>query len=402
MNRLGKQSRYKVVIVGGGAGGITVAAHLLRKSRSFENEIAIVDPAEKHYYQPLWTLVGAGEVDREVTERDESSVIPDGAKWIKDAVTEFHPDENYVLMASGEELHYEFLVVAAGIQIDWGKIKGLKETIGKNGVVSNYAYEYVNSTWETLRNFKGGTAIFTAPNTPIKCGGAPQKIMYLVEDYVRKAGLRNKSKVVFASGGTIIFGVKKYAETLSKIVRDRDIETQFFHNLVEIDGAKHEAVFEQLQTKERVTMHYDMIHVVPPMSAPDFIKTSPLADANGWMDVDKNTLQSTKYSNVFGVGDCTNAPTAKTGAAIRKQAPVAVSNILAVMNREPLNPKYNGYSSCPLITGYGRLVLAEFDYNNEPQETFPFNQAQERFSMYLLKKEVLPVVYWDGMLKGLM
>lgn len=399
---MGKQTHYKVVIVGGGAGGITAAAQLLRQSSTFRNEIAIVDPAEKHYYQPLWTLVGAGEVEREITEREETSVIPDGAAWLKDAITEFHPDENYVLTASGQELHYDFLVVAAGIQIDWGKVKGLKETIGKNGVVSNYSYEYVNSTWETLRNFKGGTAIFTAPNTAIKCGGAPQKIMYLAEDYFRKAGVRNKSKVVFASGGTIIFGVKKYAETLSKIVRDRDIDTQFYHNLIEIDGEKHEAVFEQLQTKERVTMHYDMIHVVPPMSAPDFIKTSPLADANGWMDVDKNTLQHTKYSNVFGIGDCTNAPTAKTGAAIRKQAPVVVHNIVAVMNQEPLSPKYNGYSSCPLITGYGRLVLAEFDYNNEPQETFPFNQAQERFSMYLLKKEVLPVVYWDGMLKGLM
>lgn len=399
---MSKQAHYRVVIVGGGAGGITVAAQLLRNSRSFRNEIAIVDPADKHYYQPLWTLVGAGEVEREITERDESSVIPDGAKWLKDTITEFHPDENYVLTALGEELHYEFLVVAVGIQIDWGKVKGLKETIGKNGVVSNYSYDYVNSTWETLRNFKGGTAIFTAPNTPIKCGGAPQKIMYLVEDFIRKAGVRDKSTVVFASGGTIIFGVKKYADTLSKIVRDREIDTQFYHNLIEIDGNKHEAVFEQLQTKERVTMHFDMIHVVPPMSAPDFIKTSPLADANGWMDVNKHTLQHTKYTNVFGIGDCTNAPTAKTGAAIRKQAPVVVTNIVAVMNQAPLSPKYNGYSSCPLITGYGRLVLAEFDYNNDPQETFPFNQAQERFSMYLLKKEVLPVVYWDGMLKGLM
>lgn len=399
---MSQELRYKVIIVGGGAGGISVAARLLRESRSFENQIAILDPSEKHYYQPLWTLVGGGEVKREVTERDEASVIPDGATWLKEAVAEFHPDENYVMTASGQKIHYEFLVVAAGIQIDWGKVKGLKETIGKNGVVSNYAYEYVDSTWEALRNFKGGTAIFTAPNTPIKCGGAPQKIMYLAEHYFRKAGVREKSKVVFASGGTIIFGVKKYANTLSKIVRERNIETEFHHNLVEIDGDKHEAVFEQLQTKERVTMHFDMIHVVPPMSAPDFIKQSALADANGWFDVNKNTLQHPKYSNVFGLGDCTNAPTAKTGAAIRKQAPVVVENLLAVMNNQPLHPKYDGYSSCPLITGYGRLVLAEFDYNNEPQETFPFDQSQERFSMYLLKKEVLPVVYWDGMLKGLL
>jgi sulfide:quinone oxidoreductase len=399
---VGEELRYKVVIVGGGTGGITVAARLLRKSKAFHGQVVILDAAEKHYYQPLWTLVGAGEVKRETTERDESSVIPDGAVWRKEAIAEFQPEENYVVTEAGTKIRYEYLVVAAGIQIDWGKVKGLPETIGKNGVVSNYSYDYAESTWDAIRNFKGGTAIFTAPNTPIKCGGAPQKIMYLAEDYFRKAGLRDRSKVVFASGGTIIFGVKKYANALSNIVQERNIDTEFFHNLVEIDGDKHEAVFEHLKTHERVSMHFDMIHVVPPMSAPDFIKRSALADANGWLDVNKHTLQHPKFANVFGIGDCTNAPTAKTGAAIRKQAPVLVDNLVAAMNNKPLQEGYHGYSSCPLITGYGRLILAEFDYDNNPQETFPFDQSKERFSMYLLKKEVLPVVYWDGMLKGLM
>lgn len=338
---------YKVLIVGGGTGGITVAAQLLRKTKRLDNEIAIVEPSDKHYYQPLWTLVGAGEVDKKVTERDEASVMPDGAIWIQDAADRFLPEENYIVTSSGKEIGYDYLVLAVGLQIDWGKVKGLQEHIGKNAVCSNYSFEYAESTWENIKNFKGGTAIFTAPSTPIKCGGAPQKTMYLAEDYFRKSGVRSKSEVVFASAGTVIFGVEKYAETLTKIIHERNIQTRFKHNLVEIDGNKKEGVFEELDNK-------------------------------------------------------TSLPTSKTGAAIRKQAPVLVSNLLSQMQGEPLNKQYNGYTSCPLITGYGRLVLAEFDYDSSPEETFPFDQSKERFSMYLLKKEVLPIFYWDGMLKGLM
>lgn len=393
---------YKIVIVGGGSGGISTAARLLKASHNLRGQVAVIDPSDKHYYQPLWTLVGAGEVKKQVTQRAEASVIPNGAVWIRDAVSEFFPEDNRLATKSGNTVTYDYLVVAPGIQIDWDKVKGLRENMGKNGVCSNYAYEYAESTWENLRNFKGGTAIFTAPNTPIKCGGAPQKIMYLAEDYFRKLGIRQRSKVLFASGGTVIFGVKKYAQALNKIIQKRDIQTQFGRNLVEINGEKRQAIFEDLQTKEKIPVHYDMIHVVPPMSAPDFIKASPLADEAGWVDLDKYTLQHKRFKNVFGIGDATNLPTSKTGAAIRKQAPVLTANLLAAMNGKPLAAKYNGYTSCPLITGYGRLVLAEFDYDNNPAETFPFNQAKERFSMYVLKKVLLPIIYWNGMLKGLM
>ncbi|WP_026564818.1 FAD/NAD(P)-binding oxidoreductase [Bacillus sp. UNC41MFS5] len=396
------ETHYKILIIGGGSAGITVAARLLREAHSLSGNIAIVDPATKHYYQPLWTLVGAGEADKTVTQREEASVIPSGAVWVQDAVTAFQPDENAVVTASGKKLHYEYLVVAAGIQIDWHKIKGLKESIGKNGVCSNYSYDYVDSTWETIRNFKGGTSIFTNPNTPVKCGGAPQKIMYLADDYFRKSGVRPHSSVIFASGSPSIFNVKKYEQALNKIIERKEIETWFMHNLIEIDGEKKQATFENLNTQERVNIQYDMIHVVPPMSAPDFIKNSPLAASNGWLNVDKYTLKHQCFDNVFGIGDCTNLPTSKTGAAIRKQAPVLVKNLLHRMRAKPLVHQYDGYTSCPLVTRYGRLILAEFNYDLQPQETFPINQARERYSMYVLKKNFLPVMYWKGMLKGRM
>jgi sulfide:quinone oxidoreductase len=226
--------------------------------------------------------------------------------------------------------------------------------------------------------------------------------MYLADDYFRKSGVRPHSSVIFASGSPSIFNVKKYEQALNKIIERKEIETWFMHNLIEIDGEKKQATFENLNTQERVNIQYDMIHVVPPMSAPDFIKNSPLAASNGWLNVDKYTLKHQCFDNVFGIGDCTNLPTSKTGAAIRKQAPVLVKNLLLRMRAKPLVHQYDGYTSCPLVTGYGRLILAEFNYDLQPQETFPINQARERYSMYVLKKNFLPVMYWKGMLKGRM
>jgi sulfide:quinone oxidoreductase len=394
------KTHYAVVIVGGGTAGITVAAQLCRRLK--QPSVAIIEPSEKHYYQPLWTLVGGGVFPRQASERDEASCIPRGATWLRDAVTAFHPEDNCVLTREGQRIGYDFLVVAPGIQLDWSKIKGLEGNLGRNGICSNYSYATVEATWETIRAFRGGTALFTMPDTPVKCGGAPQKIMYLADDYFRKSGVREQTRIVYASAGASIFSVPKYAQTLEKVVARKQIETQFRHNLIEVRPDKREAVFEQLDSGEKQVLHYDMIHVTPPMSAPDFVKRSPLANELGWVDVDKYTLRHVRYANVFSLGDAASTPTSKTGAAIRKQAPVVVRNLLAAMQGRPLSARYDGYTSCPLVTGYGRLVLAEFDYEQQPAETFPFDQGKERFSMYLLKKFGLPFLYWHGMLKGLL
>ncbi|HEX5102883.1 MAG TPA: FAD/NAD(P)-binding oxidoreductase, partial [Pirellulaceae bacterium] len=392
------KDQYEVLIVGGSTAGITVAAQLRRKLRSYD--LAIVEPAAKHYYQPLWTLVGAGVFRKEWSERAQSAFIPPGADWIQESVAEFHPDENAVVTTAGRKIGYEHLVVALGIQIDWGKIPGLKEGLGSNGLCSNYSYQHVDYTWDCIRNFRGGTALFTMPNTAVKCGGAPQKIMYLAEDHFRRSGVRDESQVIFASAQGSLFAVEKYRKTLEKIVERRGIETRFGHNLVELRPDAKEAIFEHLGTHERVVIPYDMAHVTPPMSAPDVIKQSPLANSGGWVDVDKFTLQHPRFANVFALGDCSGLPTSKTGAAIRKQAPVVVKNLLAAREQQPLTATYDGYTSCPIVTGYGRLILAEFDYEGKPQETFPFDQSKERLSMYLLKAYALPRLYWDGMLRG--
>ena len=395
------KTHHQIVIVGGGNAGISIASQLLRKDSSLD--IAIIDGAKKHYYQPAWTLVGGGEFNIQDTERDEASVIPAGTTWIQQMVSGFKPEENKVTLADGTDVGYDYLIAAPGIQLNWGEIKGLKENLGKNGVCSNYSFETAPYTWECIQKTRSGKAIFTNPHTPIKCGGAPQKIMYLAADYFKKHGI--DSQVEFWSGGTRVFGVEKYENTLKKVIARYGIHTQFFVKLDEIDGPNKKAKFVgigEANKDQEYWVEYDMIHVTPPQSAPDFIKKSPLANAAGWIDVEKHTLQHAIFKNIFACGDAAALPVSRTGAAIRKQAPVLVSNLLAVMKGKSMSASYDGYSSCPIITGYDKLVLAEFDYNNTPMETFPMDQSKERWSMYQMKKYLLPYLYWNQILPGKM
>lgn len=419
-------NHYQILIIGGGNAGLSVASQLLRKRSNLQ--IAIVDPSEKHYYQPAWTLVGAGIFDINKTVRNEKDFIPKNTTWIKEAVATFEPETNKVKCASGKEITYDYMIVCPGIQLDWNKIKGLKETLGKNNVSSNYDFKSAPYTWEMIKNFKGGTAVFTNPSTPIKCGGAPHKIMYLAVDYWRKKGILDKCDVHYVSGATVIFGVPEYKATLEKVLKNGNIKVHYSANTVGINGDTKTITFETKNTEfvkqvlsnsaaacysiaetnsadsvSSVTMNFDLCHSVPPQSAPDFIKNSPLRDeANplGYVEINKNTMQHSRFPNVFALGDCTNAPCSKTGAAIRKQAPVVVENLLALMDNKVGKAEYTGYSACPIPTQYGKLMLAEFDYSNTPKMTFPFDQAKPRWTMWLLKTKILPWLYWNKILKG--
>ena len=392
---------HQIVVVGGGTAGISVAARLTNGWFN-KRDVAVIEPADTHYYQPLWTLVGGGVVPKEITGRPMKSVMPKRVRWIKDAVAGFEPDKNLIRTRDGKIITYDWLVIAAGLQLNWDRIPGLKEGVTKNGVCSNYSYETVDSTWQNIKNFKGGTAIFTMPSGAVKCGGAPQKIMYLADETFRKSGVRERSQVIFTSPLANIFAVDRYHKTLEEVIKRKQIICHFREELIEIFGDRREAVFRNLDSGETISRFYDMLHVTPPMGPPTFIAKSPLADNDGWVDVDRETLQHKKFPNVFGIGDCSNLPTSKTGAAIRKQAPVLVGNLIAAISSQTLSGKYDGYTSCPLVTGYGKLVMAEFDYDKKPEETFPIDQSKELWSMWLVKRYLLPQLYWHGMLKGWM
>lgn len=389
----GRAGHHQIVIVGGGAGGLTVAAQIRRRNSSAD--IAIIEPSDKHYYQPLWTLVGAGAASRDATVRNEADYIPPGAKWIRERVASFEPDANAVVLGNGQRVTYDVLVVAAGIQIDWHKVKGLEGNMGKAGICSNYSFETVPHTWKAIQNFTGGDAVFTQPATPIKCGGGPQKIMYLAEDSFRRRGIRDKARIHFFTGDPAIFKAPKYAEALMGVIGRKGISPpNFKHSLKEVRVDSREAIFDDLGNNREVVQKFDLLHVTPPMSSPDFIKSSPLANAGGWVDVDKATLRHVKFGNVYSLGDCSSLPTSKTAAAIRKQAPVLVSNLLGSLSGQQPTSQYDGYTACPIPTAYGKLILAEFDYDLKPKESFPFDQSKERWTMYMLKKHLLPPLYW--------
>lgn len=431
------KSHYQVLIIGGGTAGIMVAAQLLRQKNA--KDVAIIEPADTHYYQPAWTLVGAGTYDYDKTARPMSSIIPKGVNWIKDKATGFDPENNTVKTDSTGDITYDYLVVAPGLAYDYSLVPGLGEAIDKGVVCSNYTNP--KHTWDVIKNFKGGTALFTQPTTPIKCGGAPQKIMYLAENHFRKSGVKNKTDIVFATAGTIIFGVKEVAQTLMKVVDRKDINLRFYHRLVAVDGDKQIAWYElgkditaggcvvmagedtekhldetfQYNYKDvkvtvkgdRYGIHYDMLHTAPPSVAPKFVKDSVLVNEAGWVDVDHQTMQHNKYANIFSLGDVSALPTAKTGAAIRKQVPIVVDNIDLLIKHDKMGSKaYKGYSSCPLVTDYGKMVLAEFDYNNnftpDPKlkQLLISDSSKEHWRLWMLKKYGLPYLYWNKMMKG--
>ncbi|MCL6437068.1 MAG: NAD(P)/FAD-dependent oxidoreductase [Rubrobacteraceae bacterium] len=404
---LKSEARGRVVIVGGGTAGLTVAARLARKLR--HPEITVIEPSEQHMYQPGWTLVASGVFPKEHFIRKEEDYIPRGVTWIRERVEGFEPEKDQLVTESGRRVGYDYLVVCPGHQLDYDKIEGLDGHLGRDGLYSNYTAEGAQKTWEGIRSFQGGTAIFVEPAGPIKCGGAPQKICYMADSYWRRTKIRERVNQLFVNGKPSLFSSPYYREALEGVMRRKNIQTIFNHNLVAVDPEKKEAYFEVKEGEEtrRVTMSYDFLHFCPPQSAPDFIKSSPLANESGYVEVDKHTLQHVRYPNVFALGDASNLPTSKTGAAIRKQAPVLVYNLVRAMEGVDLkidSHDYDGYTSCPLVTDYGKMMLAEFDYTLKPRPTVPpweHDSRKETYTNWLIKTRALPAMYWNGMLKGL-
>jgi sulfide:quinone oxidoreductase len=396
------QQHSTVLIIGGGAAGVSVANNMRRQNKTIN--ITLVEPSEVHYYQPGFTIIGGGAYTLKKTTRQEADLIHPSVIWVKDYAESFQPEANTVTLRSGDVWGYDYLVVCPGLQLDWQKIEGLKDTLGKNQVCSNYSPDTVEYTWECIQNIQSGTALFTQPPMPIKCAGAPQKIMYLAADRFRKKGILDKFHIEFLNAGPGLFGVPFFAKALSKVVADYGIKTSFNHNLVAIDGPAKQATFEVTDAdgnKSRITQAFDMIHVTPPQSAPDFIKQSPLANAGGWVDVNDKTLQHNKYANIFGLGDACSTSNAKTAAAVRKQVPVVVDNIFALIKSQPVVEGYDGYGSCPLTTSLNTVMLAEFSYGGKVTPSFPLLDPRANRSFWWWGKTTgFPWLYWGLMLKG--
>lgn len=392
----------KVVVIGGGSSGIGVIASIRKRVK--DADITVVEPNDCHYYQPAWTLVGGGLFDISKTQRAMRDVIPSGVSWLQDSVVRVDPDEKYIETRQGKRVSYDFLIVACGLVLRWDKIEGLEETLGFNGVTSNYRFDLAEYTWKLVREMQGGKAIFSQPTLPIKCAGAPQKALYLSCDHWRRQGALNNINVNFCLAGTAVFGVPQFVPPLTDYLKKYRAQVNFRHNLVRIEGKRRQAIFaldSDEEEKREVTLPFDMLHVVPPQSAPAFIAQSGLSDGSGWCDVDKFTLQHKRWQTIFAVGDCCATPNAKTLAAARKQVVVVAENIAALINGAPPTAHYDGYGSCPLTVEKGKVVLAEFGYDSKLLPTFPLlDNTQPSRMAWWLKAWFLPRFYWAGMLRG--
>lgn len=430
------EAKGKILIIGGGLAGISTAARL---TNSLSNpDITIIEPNPISVsYQPGQTLIAAGVWKKDEIIYNTNDFLPSGVKMISDKAVEFDPDNNQVKTASGETISYDFLIVAAGLVLDYKAIKGLDgigysseknsevaNKIGKNGTHSIYYADGAVKTWEGIQELiseaKSGKklkALFTHPNTSIKCGGAPKKIMYLTEARLREAGVRDNVEMTFLPNGGNMFGVKEYHDAIVKQFEARNMKWEYKNNLVEIDVDAKKATFEKtweekgpwdpdleeysvIKKSERNTRDYDFIHITPPMKAPDEIGNSPIGSAKGWIPVKKETLQHVKYPNVFAIGDIAAIPMGKTGGSVRKQYKVLVDNIISAMEGKELTSKYGGYTVCPLITDIGKVMLAEFDWSKKPTPSFPLDPTQERYIWWLLKVYALKPMTIYGMLSG--
>src|SRR5690348_15012866 len=377
---------FDVVVIGGGAAGIGVTASLLRRRPLLR--IAIIEPSDRHYYQPAWTLVGGGAFDVTKTAQPMADVIPVKAEWIRGAAKRVDAEGNFIELEDGRQVGYQQLIVCPGLRLDWERIEGLEQALGKNGVTSNYRFDLAPYTWSLVQELKGGKAIFTQPPMPIKCAGAPQKAMYLSCDEWLRTGRLNDIEVEFNSSAAVLFGVSAFVPPLMEYVKRYDADLVFNSNLVKVNGENRVAYFDIKHASgevERVAKPFDMLHVAPPQVAPAFIAESSLADAAGWCEVDHKTLQHSRYANIFGLGDACSSPNAKTAAAVRKQIVVVAENLLAAREDGEFRTFYDGYGSCPLTVERGKVILAEFGFGGKLLPTFKLDPTVPRFLAWLLK-----------------
>ncbi len=421
----------KILIVGGGAAGCTMANYLTNNLDS--PHITIIEPNPQSVrYQPGQTLIGAGVWSVGAIMKESKDFFPSDAKWIQDSVAEFDPDNNSVITSKGKKVEYDYMVLATGLQLNYEAIDGLKkEMIGSNGLGSVYFANGATKTWAVMQDFVNKArnqevqGLFTHPNTPIKCGGAPKKMIFLTNARLNEAGKKAKENatLTFLPNGGKMFGVPEYHKAIVEQFKEKGLKWKYKHNLVAIDADAKKATFEKryqvkgeydkdleeynmITKKELVTLPYDFIHITPPQSAPDVVKNSPLswqkgsASKGGWAEVDKKTLQHRRYPNVFALGDVAGIPMGKTGGSVRQQYPVCGDNLIAVMQGKKPKREYNGYTVCPLITDIGSVMLLEFNWTRKPTPSFPLDPSQSRWLWWALKVYALRPMYFYGMLKG--
>ena len=380
----------KIVILGGGAGGITLAGKLTSGSTKILEpaQVSIIDGSTLHHYKPGWTLYAAEEIPRRMIQTDLKSVIPTGANFVNQYVERIEPDKNTIVLKDGSKHTYDHLVITTGIQFNWEKVKGLKEALAdpNRDVCSVYDW-HSHEKMRALRHKKYEHTVFTQPASPITCGGAPQKVVYLTQEAWKKHGW--KPEIKFIQGTPSLFAVPFYAEKLETLIKEKGIINLRNLDLIEVTPS-NKAVFRHTQTKELHEHAFDYLHAVPPMSGKDYVKGSGLADDSNYVIVDKNNFRNPKYPNVWAIGDGAALPTSRTMSAVIEQAHILECNLREVLKGGKPTHNYDGYTACPILVGDRKVLLAEFKYDNVICGSFARDQRTPSRFAFFLKKYVFP------------
>ncbi|HSO16080.1 MAG TPA: FAD/NAD(P)-binding oxidoreductase [Arthrobacter sp.] len=392
---------YDVLIIGGGNAGISLAARLRRYG---VKDLAVLEPGDQHFYQPLFSHIAGGRATASEATRPQRAVMPEGVDWIRDGAVDIDPAGSTVSLASGGQLGFAQLVVCPGLQLDWDKIPGLAEAVHSPAGASHYEFSLATKAWTLLSGLKAGTAVFTMPSGPIKCGGAAQKPMYLACDYWREKGVLQDIRVIMVQPYPTVFGVPGVDDELNRKIAEYGIELRLNSELVMVDAAAQNALIRNNATGIAEELHYDVLNAVPPQSAPDWLKDTELpapGDSGGFVEVDPQTLRHVRFPNVWSLGDAAATTNSKSGGALRKQTKVLAKNLVAAREGKPLTEKYDGYSVCPFTVARASVVFAEFDDQYRPKPSVPKVPTWKASrASWVVDRDIFPKIYWNLILKG--
>ncbi len=418
LSRPASHKKARIVIAGGGTAGIIAAA---RARRSAPNaQIVLISPNELHLYQSGQLFVAAGLEKEQKYLRKSVDLLPENVTWLKEKVISFDPKHNTLKTEKSGEVFYDILIVALGGEYDYSAIEGLSaDMIGKKEIASVYLNDTIKGT---ARGAKSTNAVFdkmlhsakfakkplrvlfTEPNTPVKGAGTSLSLLFLYNSFLKKIFANKNVHFTFVTADTKLLSLKSFDEVLRKEVnKHKNIDIVYEHDIIAIDSDKKRAYFKNRDEKKE--FEYDYIHIVPPLKAVKAIRESSLAilkgSQKGWMEVDEKTLRHKIYENVFGIGDIVGLGDKKSGAAAQHQGIILQDNIAAALEGDKLKYSYDGYTASPIVTSYGKVLLAEYN-EKKPLATFILNPYESRRIWWYLQRYFMPWAYFNLLMRGMM
>lgn len=349
----------EIVVLGGGVGGSRVANMLARELKDDDARIRLVDATGLHLYQPGFLYLAFGQANGGWLARDLRSLLRRDVDLLVDEAVRIDPDERVVHLEREGPIRYDHLVLGTGARLDHEAVPGLRE--GAHGF---YSLRDAERLREALRTFQGGTILVGVAGMPYKCPPAPVEFVLLLEEYLRKRGVRERTTIKFLSPLNRVFTIESASEMVAPMFEQKGIQLETFVNVEEVDPDK-----QVLRSLEGEEYEYDLAVLVPPHRGAKVVEESGLGDAGGWLPVDRHSLRVEGLEDVYAIGDCTNLPISKSGSTAHYESHSIVEQIAAKVEGrapEPKKARYDGQVMCFFEMGDKKATILRFDYEHPP------------------------------------